>query len=63
MEKQITALYEKYNPEKLPDLPGLLAKYRAGEGLDTLLERVKIKYDVLSSDEDDDEEDEVEAKI
>jgi len=51
-EAEIRGIYERYNPAKLADLPRLLAKYRAGEGLSVMLERLKIKYHVAPSEEE-----------
>ena len=53
LEAEITAFYQKHNPDKLSDVPRLLAKYRAGEGLETMLARLKIKYASKSAVGDD----------
>ena len=40
--REVTALYRRYNPSKLPDVPALLHKHRGREEL--LIQRIKQKY-------------------
>jgi hypothetical protein len=46
-QNEIESLYKKYNPEKLADVPALLAKY----GEDRLIAMVRKKYGVLGGGE------------
>jgi hypothetical protein len=43
--REITALYEKHNPKRLPDLPRLFAEWEGRE--DALLSAVLFKYEDL----------------